>query len=81
MRESQKLYLVKSRESAVSSSFGTGTMSVHIFYNFSNLDIHLNASCSLLFPGFVCCIMHHLFVLYSRFGHLSTKQVCGGRGD
>ena len=35
------------------SSFGTGTMPVHIFYNLSNFDIHLSASCSLFF---VCCM-------------------------
>ena len=34
------------------SSFGTGTMPVHMFYNYSNLDIHFSACCCLFF---VCC--------------------------
>ena len=40
------------------SSFGTGTMPVHIFYNLSNFDIHLSASCSLLLS--VACLAFSL---------------------
>ena len=49
------------------SSFGTGTMPVHISYNLSNFDIHLSASCSLFLS--VACLAfsllydHHLLDL------------------
>ena len=51
-------------------------MSVHIFYNFSNLDIHLSASCSLLLS--VACFVfsllydHHLLDL-SAFANKLTQ--------
>ena len=53
------------------SSFGTGTMPVHMFYNYSNFDIHFSACCCLFFclVRFSCFNSHKSMFCFSLFEH------------